>query len=175
MEVTSDPEAAKRIAAERAAYPNPHFYKIDTLANEQLRLECSRVLHRAASRLGYSCMPKKSYINRGTYYAEVSAHRPTGLQFEADPGLHHKSFIVPNVAMGVGASPLEAAMDGYRRVTKHPLMLVALLECEAFLLGAAARRAGKLEAALDMAGEAIHLINVRLAQAEFAAHEDDDL
>lgn len=175
MEVTSDPEAAKMIAAERAAFPNPHFYKIDTLANAQLRLECSRALHRTAGRLGFSCMPKKSYINRGTYYAEVSAHRPTGMQYEADPGTHHKVQIVPNIAMGVGKSPLECSMDAYRRVTKHPLMLACILECELHLLGEALRRGRKMDAALEGLAEALHLLTIRMAQAEYAAHEDEDL
>jgi hypothetical protein len=174
MEVTSDPETAKMCAAERAAVPNPLMYRIDELGNSQLRLECSRALHRIAGRLGFSCLPKRSYINRGTYYAEINAHRPTGQVYADAPDIQ-KSMIVPNVAFGTGNSPLEAAMNGYRRIISHPAMDAVLLECELYLLGEAVRRAKKIDAALDGLVEALHLLTVRMAQAAHAAHEDDDL
>lgn len=174
MEVTSDPAVAKATAAERAAIPNPLMYRIDELANAQLRLECSRALHRIAGRLGFSCMPKRSYIARGTYYAEINRHRPTGQRYPDAPHIE-RSMIVPNVAMGTGKTPLEAAMDGYRRVLDHPAMDAALLECELYLLGEAVRRAKKIDAAIDGLTEALHILTVRMAQAAYAAHEDDDL
>ncbi len=177
MEVTSDPEAAKMIAAERAAFPNPHFYKIDELYNAQLRLECSRALHRIAGRLGFSASSKRSYIQRGSYYSEISGHRPTGREYADAPGVQ-KSYFVPNIALGTGKTPLESAMDGYRKciyTRDDPAMKAALLECELYLLREAVRRAVKLGAAVEQLEGALHLLTVRMAQAEYAAHEDDDL
>jgi hypothetical protein len=174
MEVTSDPDVVKATAAERAAIPNPLMYRIDELSNAQLRLECSRALHRIAGRLGFSCMPKRSYINRGTYYAEINRHRPMGVVYADAPHIE-KHAITPNVAMGTGKTPLEAAMNGYARVISHPAMDAALLECELYLLGEAVRRARKIDAAIDGLTEALHILTVRMAQAAFAAHEDDDL
>lgn len=174
MEVTSDPAVAKQLAAERAAIPNPRMYKVDTLAQAQLRLECSRALHRIAGRLGFSCMPKWSFISRSGYYAEINAHRPMGVVYEDAPHIE-KHAIVPNVAMGYGPTPLEAAMDGYRRVVSHPAMDAVLLECELLLLSEAVGRARHFEKAIAELEETLRLLVVRLAQAEYAAHEDDDL
>lgn len=126
----------------------PIMWRPDPLIEKQMRLECLIALHRQAGKRGFSCMPKRSYISGG-YTAEINQHVPTGQYYEDQPHIQ-KHVIRPNVALGSGPTPLEAAVDGYRKaVPMDDMMATIYLECELHLLGEAIRVFGKLDAALE--------------------------
>lgn len=122
------------------------MWKQDPLSNAELSLECSRALHRQAGIRGLSCMPKRSHINRGTYYAEINRAIPTGQVVDGIPTHRFQ----PNVAMGTGATPTLAAMNGYKLAgLNDPLMLAIYLEIELHYLAKSVKAARRIEAALD--------------------------
>lgn len=156
----------------------PIMWKPDPLADAELQLECSKVMHRQAGIRGYSCMPKRSHIQRGSYYAEVNRCVPTGRFYPDQPHIQMHHF-VPNVALGTGATPTLAAMNGYKLVgLNDPMMLAIYLEVELHYLKQAVKTFGRLDLALDDLTEIVRSTIV-LAEPEPAPapiqDEDDDL
>jgi hypothetical protein len=130
----------------------PDFWKADPLITSDVRNPAVIVLHRYAGLRGFSCDPKRSNINRGSYFCEVNRVQGNG--------------IVPNVAMGVGRSPLEAAVDGYSKVVPNdPIWATVVMQAELELLRRAAvadreamRLEGKLAAAIVMLEDTLSLV-----------------
>lgn len=103
----------------------PDFWKVDPQITADVRNPAVIALHRYAGMRGFSCDPKRSNINRGSYFCEVNRVKGDG--------------IVPNVAMGVGKSPLEAAVDGYSKVVPNdPIWATVIMQAEVELLRRAA-------------------------------------
>ncbi len=133
------------------------MWKPDPLADAELRLACSIALHRQAGIRGYYCSPKRSHIQRGTYYAEVGQHT-----WEGRP--EFSGLVRPNIALGTGRTPTLAAMDGYRKVGLDDVHMKAIyLEIETYYLAEAVKTYGKLDMALDGLTDAIRSVNVPYA------------
>lgn len=94
-------------------------------------------------------MPRRSHLTGG-YTAEINLWTPGGM--------------VNNVALGNGANPVAAAIDGYRRCQSEDIMwLVFDLELEMELLRRALAEKRVIDRALerivDMLTDAIRLVN----------------
>jgi hypothetical protein len=127
------------------------MYKPDKLADDEFRLDISKVLHRQAGIRGFYCSPKRSHIQPGSYYAEVGQHTWEGRE-------PYSGLVRPNLALGTGRTPTIAAMDGYRKVgLNDELMQAIYLEIETYYLGQAVKTYGKLEKGLDALFEALAL------------------
>jgi hypothetical protein len=112
------------------------MWRLDPLKEFQHKLEVSHILHREAGKRGFSCSPKRSSID-GSYFAEINEYVGNG-------------FMKFNVKMGTGPTPLEAAVDGYRKaVPLDDMMAVLYLEVEAHLLSEIVRVTRSLEVALE--------------------------
>lgn len=144
------------------------MWKPDPLADAEFKLDISKILHRQAGVRGFYCSPKKSHIQRGTYYAEVGQHtwegRPAG-----------SGLVRPNIALGTGRTPLMAAMHGYQLVGLDDAHMKAIyLEIETHYLHQAVKTIGKLEAALDDTFAALALGWGYQTRVEFAALTDSE-
>lgn len=130
----------------------PDFWKVDPQIQSENRNAAYVALHRYAGLRGFSCDPKRSHIKRGSYFCEVSRVDRNG--------------IVPNVAMGVGNSPLEAAVDGYSKVVPNdPIWATVIMQAELDLLRRTAladreimRLEGKLASALILLEDTLSLV-----------------
>lgn len=145
----------------------PVMWKPDPLADAEFKLDIAKLLHRQAGVRGFYCSPKKSYIQPGTYYAEVGQHTWEGRP--ADSGL-----IRPNLALGTGRTPLIAAMRGYQLVGLNDALMQAIyLEIETHYLRQSVKTIGKLETALEDLTGLVRSVNVPSPPPAY--DEDDDL
>lgn len=141
------------------------MWKPDPLAEAEFRLDISKILHRQAGLRGFYCSPKKSHIQRGTYYAEVGQHT-----WEGRPAM--SGLVRPNLALGTGPTPLLAAMRGYQLVGLNDEHMQAIyLEIETHYLRQSVKTIGKLETALEDLTGLVRSFNVPAP----AYDEDDDL
>lgn len=133
------------------------MWKPDPLADAEFKLDISKILHRQAGVRGFYCSPKKSHIQRGTYYAEVGQHT-----WEGRPA--YSGLVRPNLALGTGRTPLMAAMNGYQLVGLNDEHMKAIyLEIETHYLRQAVKTIGKLELALDDLTGLVRSVNVPYA------------
>jgi len=140
-------------------------------------MESHKMLHREAGKRGFSCMPKHSNIDRGRYYAEIDK-----IVLNDDGSYKHT---VPNVAMGTGDSPLEAAANGYERAMPGDMVIrqwatLARIEAIVPVIERHAAFLTKLDNALDGLTDLVRSVIVPSpAQvgetAEPQTDEDDDL
>jgi hypothetical protein len=142
------------------------MWKRDVTIADQERLTTSIVMHRRAGVLGYSCLPQASNIDRGRYFAEINR-----IVTNADGSYSHT---IPNVAMGTGDTPLEAAADGYAAVLPEMIPYRALSSLEAILPRLQRRAAAhrKLDQTLAVLTDALRSANVPRAADP---GEDDEL
>lgn len=146
----------------------PTMWKCDPLADAELRLSCSIALHRQAGVRGYYCSPKRSHIQRGTYYAEVGQHT-------WDDRPEFSGLVRPNVALGTGRTPTLAAMDGYQKAGLDDLLMRAIyLEIETYYLAEAVKTYGKLDRALEGLGEVLELSAAMFMAGEIVPFDEDD-
>lgn len=123
--------------------PKTIMWKPDPLADAEFKLDISKALHREAGKRGFYCSPKRSHIQRGTYYAEVGQHT-----WEGRPA--YSGLVRPNIALGTGRTPTIAAMNGYQLVgLNDPHMQAIYLEIETYYLRQTVKTIGKLETALE--------------------------
>lgn len=157
------------------------WFRRDDIYLEFSEAECYGRLHRVAIRYDVYLNVKRSNITRGwTYNAEILFIRGTG-RFHED-GLEIKQYTPHGVGQGV--NPILACIDAVRLCNlKTPDILVAILECELWLLARAVRIAraceraeDDLDATLDDLTEALALVNVEPYQntAALAAENDED-
>jgi len=108
------------------------MFKLDKQLQEMSGIDCWNLLHRYAGMRNFSTTVKRSYID-GNYFAEIN-HYLGGGRMHA------------NLKMGVGPTPMQAALDGYRQAIPLDAEMAAIyLECETWLLTEATRIYGRLE------------------------------
>ncbi len=122
------------------------MWKLDQVQIRERKMDSHAALHREAGKRGWATTPRLSSIDRGRYYAEID-------QIVTNPDGTYKHTI-PNLKLGVGDTPLEAAADGYIKAMPDDLVILqyALLARAEALLPWIERRAAtltKLDRALD--------------------------
>lgn len=122
------------------------MWKPDPIQIRERRMESHMTLHREAGKRGWSTTPRLSSIDRGRYYAEID-------KIVCNPDGTYKH-TVPNLKLGVGDTPLEAAADGYTQAMPDDLVIreLAILARIEALLPVIERRVAtlkKLDTTLD--------------------------
>lgn len=126
-------------------------WRADPLEVAQRKESVHTALHRYAGQRGFSCLPKASSIDRGRYFAEIN-------QYVGEGSLR------PNVKMGTGDTPLDAALDGYLKAMPGDIVLAAFameVECYRFKQAIYREQAqmAKLEKAIDLLTACVRMVN----------------
>lgn len=91
------------------------MWKPDPIEIGCRKMESHKMLHREAGKRGWSTTPRMSSIDRGRYYAEID-------QIVLNPDGSYKHTI-PNLKLGTGDTPLEAAANGYERAMPDDMVI----------------------------------------------------
>lgn len=117
------------------------WYRIDNVGPEYHLSDAYAALYRAARRAGFEIKTERSNITRGwTYNGVIYKVIPTGTYHADAPHIERNRYMP--FGAGAGVNPILAMIDAVRicRITT-PDALVAILECEMFLLSKAVRDA----------------------------------
>lgn len=144
------------------------MWKPDPVQIAERKLEAHRMLHREAGKRGWSTTPKMSSIDK--------------IVLNEDGSYKHT---VPNLKLGTGDTPLEAAADGYVQAMPDDLVIrqwaiLARIEAVVPVIQRHAATMKKLDKALDDLTDLIGSVNQDVpAQAgetvKPQTDEDDDL
>ncbi len=155
------------------------MWKPDPVQIRERKMDAHIALHREAGKRGWGTTPRLSSIDK-RYYAEID-------KIVTDQGRYVHT--IPNLKLGTGDTPLEAAADGYVKAMPDDLVIreLAILARIEALLPVIERRAAtlkKLDATLTDLTAAVIMVKAGVTDVEelrsktvttVIRDEDDDL